>query len=392
MKNVAFISTHIAFPPLGGPWRRSYLNFLALSRCANTHLYLLGELDQLNSIDRFGVEHFRSVATSITCLHNSNYRNGYSEFIKEVKKRDIDVIWLCYAGLMLHWIPRIKKDLPGVKIVADTDSVWSDFLLREIPYEKNYLKKIKALINGLKKRNEEKKYGKMADVITAVSEIDKKRYESFLGNNVCIDILPNIIVVKDYLPENNLHVKPIPGEKVCFTGTMTTTAHEDAVQWLSHKVMPYVWEKLPECKFYVVGRDPTKSIQECANDRVIVTGKVESVLPYLYNSICSVIPVRFESGTRSKIIEAFASKVPVVSTKLGYEGLPLKHRHHLMVADNEKEFAEDIILLKKNKSIRDTLISNGLEFASTNYDFEVAARKVKDIVTHLTNDSRTVAT
>jgi hypothetical protein len=82
-------------------------------------------------------------------------------------------------------------------------------------------------------------------------------------------------------------------------------------------------QRLPECRFTIVDRRPDPSILEIASDYpyVRVTGTVDDVRPYLWESAVSVVPLRIGGGTRLKIFEAMAARVPVVSTSIGTEGL-----------------------------------------------------------------------
>jgi len=380
VKRIAFISPQIGYPPVGGPWRRSYLNFLALTKIAKVDLYLFDSISQLNTIDERGVDHFRNIAHSI---HVIDRRDGFSQgqlLGMALQNSNADLVWLCYAGVMWDWIPDIKELNPEKKIIADTDSVYSDYILRELSHVKNLKKKWRIWRKGRSKRREENKFGKMVHGVTAVSDTDKLIYDRWYGGSPPVSLLYNVIDVKSYFPHNNSDISPIEGPKICFTATMCTAAHEDAVLWLVHRVMPWVWERMPQMKLYLVGRDPTAKIKSCADERVIVTGMVESVLPYLFDSVAALVPLRFESGTRSKIVEAFAARVPVVSTTLGYEGMPLRSGEHLLEANSPLEMADAIETLNGDQNFRKALIENGLKFALDNYDLNCGQNQINKIV------------
>jgi glycosyltransferase involved in cell wall biosynthesis len=69
--------------------------------------------------------------------------------------------------------------------------------------------------------------------------------------------------------------------------------------------------------------------------------------PYLRSAKLVVVPLRVGSGTRIKLLEAFASRVPVVSTTIGAEGLSAVSGVHLEVADTAKEIADRCVRLIK---------------------------------------------
>ena len=99
----------------------------------------------------------------------------------------------------------------------------------------------------------------------------------------------------------------------------------------------------------------------------IALGEATKTIPYLQKCNILVIPLKHESGTRFKIIEAGACKIPCISTKLGAEGLNTSHNEHLLISNEEKEFAKNILDLIDNSDLSDFLSSNLYELVSKNY-------------------------
>ncbi len=62
----------------------------------------------------------------------------------------------------------------------------------------------------------------------------------------------------------------------------------------------------------------------------------------------AVVPVRYGGGTRVKILESFAHRVPVVSTRLGAEGLEVEDGVHLLLADGPEDFAAATVRLLRD--------------------------------------------
>jgi len=81
------------------------------------------------------------------------------------------------------------------------------------------------------------------------------------------------------------------------------------------------------------------------NSAIEVTGTVADVRPYLERAAVCVVPLRVGGGTRLKIYEAMAMGVPVVSTAIGAEGLPLRNDEHLLIADTADEQVSAICAL-----------------------------------------------
>ena len=107
---------------------------------------------------------------------------------------------------------------------------------------------------------------------------------------------------------------------------------------------------------------------------------MDSVLPYLMHSNVSVVPLKFESGTRFKILEAAACNIPVVSTSLGAEGLNLAHNKEIIIADNAEQFADSIIELLLNKSKAKYISSNSRKIIEKYYSLNYLEREAKAIL------------
>jgi glycosyltransferase involved in cell wall biosynthesis len=111
---------------------------------------------------------------------------------------------------------------------------------------------------------------------------------------------------------------------------------------------------------WVSGREAHYRIsrQDIEDPGITITGEVPSVLPYLCHANVAVVPLRFESGTRFKILEAGACGIPVVSTTLGAEGLAVIHGEHLLIADDAGSFAEAIVRLLRDRDLAHRLSEN----------------------------------
>jgi glycosyltransferase involved in cell wall biosynthesis len=134
---------------------------------------------------------------------------------------------------------------------------------------------------------------------------------------------------------------------------------------------------------YIVGRSPAPEILARRGPRVHVTGEVPSIVPYLRASVAALVPLRWESGTRFKILEAFACKTPVVSTTLGAEGLAVQHGQHLLLADDPSEFSSAILSLVEAPALGQRLVEPAYDLVRQAYDLSSAERQVNAILARL---------
>ena len=90
--------------------------------------------------------------------------------------------------------------------------------------------------------------------------------------------------------------------------------------------------------------------------------------------------LKYESGTRFKILEAGLYKIPVISTTLGAEGLKYKKDESIIIEDNATKFAKKIIYLYHNKKIRDKLVKNNYKVVISHYSTNILIKDGRKIL------------
>lgn len=108
---------------------------------------------------------------------------------------------------------------------------------------------------------------------------------------------------------------------------------------------------------------------------MVVKGRVDSVMPYLGNADVALVPLKFESGTRFKILEAGACGVPIVSTTLGAEGIPVVDGVHLLLADDAESFADAVVRVISDQRLAASLAANCSELVRENYGLDALRRE-----------------
>ncbi|MFO0589833.1 MAG: glycosyltransferase [Polyangiaceae bacterium] len=139
-----------------------------------------------------------------------------------------------------------------------------------------------------------------------------------------------------------------------FTGSMDWMPNEDAILYFAESILPRIAAAVPEVKVTVVGRNPTPKLKELAarEPRIVLTGRVEDVRPYIDRSSVYIVPIRVGGGTRIKIYEAMGMARAVVSTTIGAEGLPVKDGEEILLADEPDRFADEVVRLLRDEPAR----------------------------------------
>lgn len=180
---------------------------------------------------------------------------------------------------------------------------------------------------------------------------------------------------------------PVPKEPiVLLTGFMSDPANEDGVQWFYHHVWPGLSERHPEVRFYIVGAGAGPRIRRLAEKdrRIIVTGEVEDLRPYRNRARVFVSPVRLGSGLRTKVLEAMASGLPVVSTSLGMAGIEAQTGVNCLVADTPALFTQSVEWLLTDRSLSARMARNARKLVEQKHSLESGLRRFETILTAIT--------
>ena len=103
--------------------------------------------------------------------------------------------------------------------------------------------------------------------------------------------------------------------------------------WIKH------WKNQPTDSLHIVGSQPTEELREYDHKYgIIIHGFVEDVQPFLHHSKAMIIPLKSGSGMRIKVLEAVASRCPIISTDVGIEGFPFQDKEHCLVANSLEEW------------------------------------------------------
>jgi glycosyltransferase involved in cell wall biosynthesis len=166
---------------------------------------------------------------------------------------------------------------------------------------------------------------------------------------------------------------------VLFQGTLRYPPNADAARFLVGEVAPTLRQRVPGVRLRLVGT--TAPALTALNDPPTVTlvGQVPDIATELAHADLVVVPLRFGSGTRLKVLEAFAHKVPVVSTTLGAEGLGVVDGVHLLLADSPDGLAEACARLLGDEVLRARLVDAAHELFLERFTDDVVAGRVAEL-------------
>ena len=163
---------------------------------------------------------------------------------------------------------------------------------------------------------------------------------------------------------------------IAFLGSMDWIPNVDAVTWFVRDILPAIKKRFPHVRFLIIGRNPTTQVIALANgnSNVEVTGTVPDVRPFLSQAETMVVPLRIGGGTRIKIFEAMAAGIPVVSTKIGAEGLEITPGENILLADDPADFADKTCSLLEKPELRNSVGQAGRSLVKTKFGWAAVAK------------------
>lgn len=134
-------------------------------------------------------------------------------------------------------------------------------------------------------------------------------------------------------------------------------------------MLPLIRRELPGATFRVVGRHDGALADLAVTNGVEVVGEVDDLDEVFDSTTAVVVPLRAGSGTRVKVLEAFARRLPVVSTSLGCEGLGVRDGVELLVGDTPEQFAAACVSLVRDPSLAASLADDGYRLWERSYQW-----------------------
>jgi len=168
---------------------------------------------------------------------------------------------------------------------------------------------------------------------------------------------------------------------IIFIGTMIYQQNNDAVRYFLEEIYPKIKNKTPSVKFILVSWYKPKWLNKFLDDDSIefIQDKNTPAYEFFKKAGVLVAPIRIGGGTRIKILEAMATGVPVVSTKIGIEGIEAKSGGGVIIADSPNDFIQRTVDLLGNKEMREKIGLAGRKLVEKFYDWEKIAKKLSKI-------------
>ena len=229
----------------------------------------------------------------------------------------------------------------------------------------------------------EKKICASSQVVFPVSSVDEAVFKEMVKGPEIVSLPIGIATPPEAHPAEFIHGSP---RRLLFVGRLDWPPNRDGLRWLLEKVWPVAIQKAPDLELTVIGSGDGAWLNAYLQlPGLRFLGRVESVESYYAESLASIVPIFFASGTRVKVIESSLNYRPCVSTAIGVEGIGVEPSMHYFQAETEDEWINALVNIQPAQAREFGL--RAFELVRANFDPRRIAEKFLTTTQHLCADS-----
>lgn len=387
--DILFVTANLPYPPTDGWKMRVFSLVRSLSR---RHRVFIASFIRTTE-DPVAIEGLRAYCAGVWAIARNPRYSPWKLFLGLVGPWPFTVI--NYRDKrMAHLVTQLLKERPfdflqaeslemaqyclplAHRTILDLHNIDSLLVKRYAEWERHPLKRMYAEVMWRKLAKYERAVCTRFVQCLTCSDQDKAllREHSAVSRT---SVIPNGVDLEVYtLDGRESEVR----NRLLFVGRMDYHANVDGVQWFCKQVLPRVRSYRPDVVFQVVGGFPTKEVQQLAIPGAVeIVGLVEDLRPYIKAAAVVVVPLRVGSGTRLKILEAWAMEKPVVSTSIGIEGIKAIPEKEILVADTSGEFADQVLRALNDAELRREMGQAARRLVEREYSWNCVGSRLEEV-------------
>jgi glycosyltransferase involved in cell wall biosynthesis len=224
-------------------------------------------------------------------------------------------------------------------------------------------------------RFERRILGNISHVI-AVSDSDSRIAHSRFGATH-VAVVDNGVDVDFFHPNADVSRKKI----ILMLGSLDWRPNLDAAELLLTRIFPAVLLRDSTARLQLVGRRPPSWLAELVREtpNAELHADVPDVRPFLWQCGALAVPLRIGGGSRLKIIEALSCQCPVVSTRVGAEGLALTPGEHFVEVSEVAQMATALVALLREPARSRKIAAAGCRQVRSLYNWDGLADKLEGV-------------
>jgi glycosyltransferase involved in cell wall biosynthesis len=310
------------------------------------------------------------------------------EYLGETRKKiqrlcemwNIDVI-LCLAPGAAEIV--VPINLPKILDYCDSATLTMQRVLAHRGKNLSLLDRANLHLRKFRQGSLERAFVRAFDCTTTISEADKKSFVDVARvSHEKISVVPN--GVADEALDAGQRVRE-RRRSVVFWGNLDFPPNWTAVEYFFNNIyQPHLAQE--NIEWHIYGRGASQLIEKIArHDGVFLHGYVDDLFSEVAKQGVMINPMVEGSGLKNKVLEAFACRVPVVSTSLGIEAISAEQDLHYLNADAPEDFAEAVIRLLEDTSLASELAENARLLVESKFQWSVIGEQLESLVNRVLN-------
>ena len=389
--NILFVSPYSIYPPIHGGAVFMLEAIQELSKRNNvfvlTFVDRIEEAEPNRSLEAFVRKvdiHVRQYKPSRHFTLRSHAEETFRDpafaalIDKLVYLYDIDVIQFEYTQLAQYRLPLVHTP----QCLFEHDVYFRSVGRQLLSNGGGVLDKASEFVEWLRAIRFETREAEKFDAIFTCHDNEKHYLESFLGRHHP-PIYSGLRAVID-VSSHSFPGGPREPDSLLFVGNFQHRPNVEGLLYFVREIFPLIRAQRPSVMFHIVGANATSELRQMLpKEGVRFHGQVPDIREPLSRYSVFVCPILSGAGMRVKILEAFASGIPVVSTTLGAEGMEAQNGKHLLLAATPQEFAAQTLYLLEDLAAAAAMAREARQLVEEVYDWPAAARKLEAIYREL---------
>jgi len=234
-----------------------------------------------------------------------------------------------------------------------------------------------------KMKYSERYYWRRATQVVAVSEADKREM-LLLEPDIRVEIVPNGVNLDLFRKKTNWNTQE---KAILQISNFKWLQNVEAAHLLIEKVFPLVRKRVRGAKLWIVGQHVPKDMLEIKDKDILIKSVPEddsrSLVDAWHDATVFASTIKGPGGTRLKNLAAMASQLPIVSTKVGVEGLMVADKEHVLIGDSPQKIANLIIKVIKSPDLARRLALATRKHVEEKFDWKIIAGNLDSLYNKL---------
>ena len=298
------------------------------------------------------------------------------QIAKRISQEEFDIVHVEHLRGTRYGV-FLKSRFPAMPVVWDSVDCISHLFRQAANHSRSLFGKFMTRFDLSRTVQAESDLVCKFDHSLVTSSVDRNSMLELVSNGQTpspISVLPNGVDMEYFYPNPKFQRDT---ETIVFSGKMSYHANISMAKYLVEEIMPRIWKVRPAARLYIVGKDPTSAVKELQKDsRIIVTGTVEDIRPFLWKAAVSVVPLLYGAGIQNKILEALATGTPVITTCGAISALEAKPDEHLLVSDNPDGFSKAVLQLMQDPNLQKKIGDAGQAYVRKHHQWSSIASQL----------------